>query len=279
MLTQRRTALVVAAVVLPWSLGLFPSPSAAARAADAAGTLVARIVRADYEGDRAALKTLADEIAQLIGTAEREARLRYWRGFALMRRAQNGVNDGVPREQLLADFHDALQQFEASLAKDPAFEDATVTMLTCWQAIAFLNGQDPDRLREILPRLRQAIQNAEAVRADNPRRAWVLGAQTWYALPGTPPAEVERKQQAAIATYEAALPHARAQWAAARDPLEPSWGEPELLASLAWANLNRTTPDLAAAERYVRETLALVPHWHYARDILRPSIEAAKAKR
>ena len=98
------------------------------------------------------------------------------------------------------------------------FGDATVNSLTCWQALAFLSGQDADRLRDVLPRLQLAIQNANAVRADNPRRAWVLGAQQWYAPPGTSPAEIDRKQQAAIAIYEAALPAARAERVAARDP-------------------------------------------------------------
>jgi hypothetical protein len=50
------------------------------------------------------------------------------------------------------------------------------------------------------------------------------------------------------------------------DPLEPSWGEPELLAALAWANLHRTTPDLNAAEEYARSALTLVPYWHYVRE-------------
>ena len=48
-------------------------------------------------------------------------------------------------------------------------------------------------------------------------------------------------------------------------------------ANLAWSNLNRTTPDLAAAEGYARSALLLVPYWHYVRDILLPQILAAKA--
>jgi hypothetical protein len=79
--------------------------------------------------------------------------------------------------------------------------------------------------------------------------------------------------------YKKGLKAARARKSAARDPLIPSWGEPECLMSLAAANLFRTTPDLAPAEQYAREALALVPYWHYVRDILLPSIETAKAKR
>ena len=46
----------------------------------------------------------------------------------------------------------------------------------------------------------------------------------------------------------------------------------ELLMTLAWANLNRTPPDRAAAERHATAALALVPHWRYLRDILIPQI-------
>jgi hypothetical protein len=63
------------------------------------------------------------------------------------------------------------------------------------------------------------------------------------------------------------------------DPLEPAWGEAELLANLAFANLNRATPDLPAAEPYAESALALVPYWHYVRDILLPQIREAKGYR
>jgi hypothetical protein len=47
--------------------------------------------------------------------------------------------------------------------------------------------------------------------------------------------------------------------------------------SLGWSELNRTTADLDAAEKHARSALALVPYWHYVRDILLPQIEKAKA--
>lgn len=74
------------------------------------------------------------------------------------------------------------------------------------------------------------------------------------------------------------LEAARKEKGVKSDPLEPSWGEPELLAALAWANLHRTTPDLNAAEENARSALTLVPYWHYVRDILIPQIQAAKNK-
>jgi len=46
--------------------------------------------------------------------------------------------------------------------------------------------------------------------------------------------------------------------------------------SLAWSNLNRTTPDLNAADEDAHSALKLVPYWHYVRDILLPQIQKAK---
>jgi len=63
------------------------------------------------------------------------------------------------------------------------------------------------------------------------------------------------------------------------DPLTPSWGEPENLMSLAWCSLNKSSPDAAQAENYARQALALVPDWHYVRDILLPQIQSARASR
>ena len=45
--------------------------------------------------------------------------------------------------------------------------------------------------------------------------------------------------------------------------------------SLAWAAVNRATPDLRSADEYARRALALVPHWRYVRDILLPVIHRA----
>jgi hypothetical protein len=46
--------------------------------------------------------------------------------------------------------------------------------------------------------------------------------------------------------------------------------------NLAFAHLHLAEPDLVAAERYAEAALALVPHWHYVRDLLLPEIRAAR---
>ena len=48
--------------------------------------------------------------------------------------------------------------------------------------------------------------------------------------------------------------------------------------SLAFSNLNQKTPDLLAAEKYAEQALALVPYWHYVRDVLMPQIREARNK-
>jgi hypothetical protein len=48
--------------------------------------IVMKIQRADYEGDRAALTRLHDELASFAENKELGSRVQYWRGFALWRR-------------------------------------------------------------------------------------------------------------------------------------------------------------------------------------------------
>jgi len=100
-----------------------------------------------------------------------------------------------------------------------------------------------------------------------------MGPNVWVI-----PVEHGGGQAKAMELYEKGLEAIRNHKPTASDPLEPSWGEPELLMNLAYSNLNRTTPDLNAAEQYARSALALVPYWHDVRDILIPMIETAKAK-
>jgi hypothetical protein len=80
-----------------------------------------------------------------------------------------------------------------------------------------------------------------------------------------------------IANYERGLAIC-AKPKAPDDPLEPSWGKPELMMSLAYTQLTKTPPDVEKAERNVRGALEIVPYWHYARDILLKQIAEAKAK-
>ncbi len=81
---------------------------------------------------------------------------------------------------------------------------------------------------------------------DNPRFQWIRGLSDWYTPPGSSPEVVQQHMEKAMATYAHGAELARAQKGMVTDPLDPSWGEPENLMSLAWCSLNKTTPGSAA---------------------------------
>lgn len=233
------------------------------QAPDSVASLVREIRRADYQGDRAALRHLYETLPP---TA------RYWRGFALWRRALNGFNDSADPEEIAADLTLAVSEFRQAEAEDSTFVDAMVGEAACLENLAYVRFTQHDTAvsRNLLQQARPLLSRAQARDPENPRFLWVMGATQWYA----PPAR-GGGQAVAMATYERGLRSARARQADTTNALVPSWGEPELLMNLAFANLHRATPDTAAAERYARSALALVPNWHYVRDILLPQIRPA----
>ncbi len=241
--------------------------------------IVANIQRADYEGDRAALKRLHDELTAFVATPTFKptptptptlaSRVLYWRGFALWRRALNAFNDATDPKEIDNDLTLAAADFHDAVTDDPAFVDAKVAEASCVVNSAFLN-RGTDRGRDLWVRTAQLMKEASAAAPDNPRLLWVRGANEWW----TPP-DYGGSQSLALATYQRGLDLARQQKGRVTDPLEPTWGEPELLMNLAYANLHRATPDIAAAGRYAHEALALVPYWHYVRDVLMVQIRGA----
>ena len=236
--------------------------------------IVVQIQRADYEGNRSALKRLHEELAPFVEHKELATRVQYWRGFALWRRAMNGFNDKLDPAELKDDMQHALDEFDDAAAKDPAFVDAKIGALSCLGFLAFSDRQQDissPRVQELIAQGRQLRKDVEAAAPENPRFLWVMGPMIWFAPP-----ERGGSQERAIAGYEKGLQAIRSQRKNASDPLEPCWGEPELLMSLAWSNLNRTMPDLEAAKQEADSALKLVPYWHYVRDILIPQIRDAK---
>jgi hypothetical protein len=238
--------------------------------------VVAAIIRADYTGNRPALETLGDLLPP-DHQGPRAARYRYWRGFASWRRAINGVNIDAERSDLERDLERAIREFDAALTADPSFTDAKVGIISCLQILGFLNRADAARLRDLVSRFVALLKQSLAEASDHPRLLWVTGQSEWYTPANAPPNVVRERQARAIATYERGLRLARAATRSA-DGLEPSWGEPELLMNLAWAHLNKVEPDVAVAESYARQALALVPEWQYLRDILMPQIQRARRR-
>jgi hypothetical protein len=234
--------------------------------------LVAQIQKADYEGDRASLQRFYADIEPFAADEKLSSRVRYWRGFALWRRAINGFNESADPKDLEHDLTLSLAEFKASTAADPAFVDSKIATISCLGNLMYLSMGHADRVQELLAQSSPLVKEVRASNPDNPRFVWVLGPILWNIPP-----ERGGGQDKAIESYLKGLESARKLKGTVTDPLEPSWGEPELLMNLAWSNLNRTKPDLASADQYAHSSLALVPYWHYVRDILLPQIQKAKA--
>ena len=235
--------------------------------------IVTQIQRADYEGDRPALRRLHDDLMPIPEDSKLAARVLYWRGFALWRRAINGFNETPTPTDLEEDLTQAAADFKDAIVRDPAFVEPKIGTVSSLGYVMYLHKKDPTRVQELLQQLSPLLKEAMATAPDNPRLLWVLGPIRWSSPP-----ERGGGQDKAFEIYNKGLEAARSQKRDVSDPLEPSWGEPELLMNLAWSNLNRTTPDLNAAEQDAEAALKLVPYWHYVRDILMPQIQAAQAK-
>ncbi len=233
--------------------------------------IVAAIQRADYEGDRAAMQRGYDALEPFLDDLDLAPRVRYWRGFAQWRRAINGFNDAVDPKELARDLTTAIEEFKAALDQDPKFVDAKVGVISSLGFLLFARPDDSHK-KEAIERIVALTKEATAMAPDNPRLIWVLGPILWNSPP-----ERGGGQDKAIENYKQGL-EICSRIRASDDPIGPSWGKPELMMSLAYCYLNGTNKDLAAAERYAREALAVVPYWHYTRDILLPQIVAARAK-
>ena len=234
--------------------------------------IVAQIQRADYEGDQAVMQRGYDDLKPFLEDKEFASRIRYWRGFAQWRRAINGFNDAVDPKELEQNLKLALDEFNIAMEKDPAFVDAKVGMISCLGYLAFINRQDQARAKELVGQIMPLVKQADEMAPENPRLIWVHGPILW----NTPP-ERGGGQDKAIENYQRGLEMC-SKIKASDDPLEPLWGKPELMMTLAYCYLNAKAADVNAAERYARNALAIVPYWHYVRDILLPQILAAKAK-
>jgi len=234
--------------------------------------IVARIQHADFAGDRAAMQKGYDDLKPFLEDQKLASRIRYWRGFAQWRRAINGFNDSVDPKELAQDLNTALDEFKIAMKTDPAFIDAKVGTISCLGYLAFMNRKDQVHAKELVDQIMPLVKEAIEIACDNPRLIWVRGPILW----NTPP-ERGGGHDKAIETYQHGL-EVCSKINASDDPLNPSWGKPELMMSLAYSYLNTNPADVNAAERYARNALAIVPYWHYVRDILLPQILATKGK-
>jgi tetratricopeptide (TPR) repeat protein len=233
--------------------------------------IVHKIQQADYAGDRAALKELAGELKPFVESRELGSRVLYWRGFALWRRAMNGAAKTDKRE-MEDDLIQAAADFREAADRDPGFVEARATEAFCVVNVSALNI-GTERARTLFLPAMKRFNDALKDAPDNPRILWMHGANQFYQPP-----ELGGGKTLALATYQRGLDLARKEKHAASDTLEPTWGEAELLMSLAFANLHQVKPDLPAARDYAEKALRLVPSWHYVRDVLLVQIQKAQSR-
>jgi hypothetical protein len=183
----------------------------------------------------------------------------YWRDFALWRRSINGFNQSPSPPDLEEDLNGAIADFNDSLIHHPAFVESKIGEASCFGYLAYLSTKDPARIEDMIQHSSSFLKDAMASDPDNPRLLWVLGPIRWSSPP-----ERGGGQDKAFDLYQRGLEAVRTR-PALSDPLEPCWGEPELLMNRAWSNLHRTTPDRKAAQNDAAAALTLVPYWLYVR--------------
>jgi hypothetical protein len=234
--------------------------------------IVSQIQRADYEGDRTRLKNCYDALAPFVDNKDLGARIRYWRGFARWRDGINAGNESVDPGEMEKLFLAGADEFKAALAIDPDFVDAKVGLISCLGYLVYFHRNEKERAQEMVKPIFALVAEAKAAAPDNPRLIWVCGPILFYT-----PVEKGGGIDKVIENNERGVTIS-SQLKPPADKLEPSWGKPELLMSLAYEYMTKNPPELDKAEKNARAALEIVPYWHYTRDVLLPQIAQAKTK-
>jgi hypothetical protein len=266
-------AVVIGCSILISALGWCQKENALAESRESLIAKVKGIQKFDYGGNRGALKILYDDLSQYTNDRELAPAAHYWRAFAMWRRAINGFNETPLPGDLKQDLLVAVDEFDKAKTLDPKFLDAKIGEIGALGYLLYLHRDHPEQRKNYLSRVVALAKEAAAADPDHPRLLWVLGPSYWNRS-----VEQGGGEEKAFDAYRRGLASIRERKARDVDPLMPSWGEPELLMNLAWSNLNRKQPDLVAAEQNAKAALAIVPNWHYVRDMLMPQIRKAQTR-
>jgi hypothetical protein len=249
-------------------------PLAANKSETRLAGLAARVLSADYRGDRPELRKLEAELAGLDAGGLNDHR-DYWRGFALWRRAMNGFNETPTPTDLDADVVEALERFRAALERRPDWDDVKSAMLGCWGNRIFLAGNDAEKRQKLLEEAGEFYKWVMAYEGENPRVLWIKGGLQMVVPPS---AGGDWRNAAATLRSGVAGAWREANAGPPAPPWVPAWGGPENLMNLAYLYSRDKTPDRAAALAYAEGALTAVPHWRYVREVLLPQIEAMPEK-
>lgn len=255
-------------------MGACLHPAPAPKREDVERHLVAakpKLMSADYRADLEELARLREEVARLTDDAALGYLAHYWAGYASWRIAINGASRGMSTENLQAHLERAGTDFEASIRRKEGFADAHAAAAGVYSWLAAFYRNDPAAMRERIEQSKRLLARAMELEPDNPRALWVKAAPLLF-LPPEQGGNVSR----AIEIYHR-MDEISPAATDAGSPL-PDWGKPEALMSLAFAHLQQSPPDLAAANEEARAALRLQPEWFYVRDVLLPQIEAAQRK-
>lgn len=223
--------------------------------------IVDQIRRADYRADLDALVRGHDALAPYP-----DPLARYWRAFALWRLGMNRTNaPGFDRALAGREFRACIDEL-AAITEPALAAEVKSSEAGCVIGAAYVTDDKPEQ-RALFARFAALLGDAIAAAPNNPRVLWMRGGQQMWTPPGD--------RAGAIATFERGLAIARAA-PRVSDPLAPTWGEPELLMSLAFAYSTLEPVDYARADAYGRDALALQPDWAYVRDTLLPGIAAKR---
>lgn len=233
------------------------------------GELVREVRAADYRGERAELRRLAERLDAIQGETL-AASASYWKGFALWRRAINGFNEAPMPSDLRSDLEGAVTSFRRALERRPDWVEPKIGTSGCLMNLLFLARDDAAWRQALVDEFRPLWAETATQGADNPRMLWLLGGMQF----GAPPPWGGDAAKA-IATLRKGLEAARRE-ALAPPPdaaIAPSWGAAENLMNLAYIHSRGSGEGKEVARAYAEGALAVAPEWHYVRDILLVQID------
>lgn len=251
------------------TLGTVAAPAAAQESSTASlAGLIAQVRDADYRGDLTALEKLVARMEPYVRDPSLAGPARYWRGFALWRRALNAANDTTADAFVIErDFRMSASEFEEALALDSTDVESRIGLLSgLMNAAHFRYRRDAAEASRLMSRAMHEAERLLASAADNPRFVFVWAARLYWAPP-----DQGGDRTAAIRLIEQTLASTPAS-DAAHDPLKPNWGIAELHMQAAFFLSSLRPPDLARAEDHARTALEMHPQWSYVKDNLLPSI-------